>query len=65
MSNKKNPVGRPSMPDHLKAKPISKAIRVPIALSGLMQQIAAEYKKGSISLDDVLELVKKGSTDGK
>lgn len=57
MSNKKNPVGRPAMPDHLKAKPISKAIRVPIELSDLMKKIANGYKEGSITIDDLRKLV--------
>jgi hypothetical protein len=56
----KNPVGRPPLPEAQKAKPISRTIRVPNELSELLKLVVSEYKKGSISLDDVRELARCG-----
>lgn len=58
MSNKKNKGGRPRTPEHLKAKPISKALRVPnIALNAVYAVIKA-VKEGSVSESEIIEFIR-------
>lgn len=56
-----NKGGRPSLPDHLKAKPKTKPIRVPVELVEIFGIIGEQYKKGRINISDIQAMV----TDAK
>jgi hypothetical protein len=55
-----NKGGRPLLPEHLKAKPKTKPIRVPVDLVEIMVIIGERYKNGLISLDDIKSLASRG-----
>ena len=54
---KKRPVGRPRMTDSEKAKPISKMIRVPLAIAEVLKLLATMHKAGQIDASDIQKLI--------
>ena len=60
-----NKGGRPLLPEHLKAKPKTKPIRVPVDLVEVMVIIGERYKNGLISLNDIKSLADKGLENDK
>lgn len=59
----KKRVGRPSVPEHLKAKPITKPVRVPVGIASVIKELADAYKAGNITADEIRALVEKGKDD--
>jgi hypothetical protein len=49
-------IGRPTIPSHLKAKPISKTLRVPLEIIDAMKNITSGYRDGTISVSDIRRL---------
>lgn len=61
MKKTKKRMGRPPVPVHLKAKPITKPTRVPVEIASLIKQLAEAYKKGVVTIDDISALANKGA----
>ena len=50
-------MGRPRIPAHLHAKPISKTVRFPIPAAKVASELSKGLKSGLITVDDVLRLI--------
>lgn len=57
MNQPKKKMGRPSLPDHLKAKPISKAMRVPLVALDAVNEVIKGIKAGAVTERDVIEFI--------
>ncbi len=53
---KQKKIGRPTVPSHLKAKPISNTMRVPLEIISALKNIVSGYRDGTISLSDIKRL---------
>ncbi len=49
-------IGRPPVPKHLKAKPVSKSVRIPLEIADVIKQLSDLYRNGTITIDDMLAL---------
>ena len=59
MKNRKKVMGRPRLPEHLKAKPKSKTLRAPLEIVGSLKTLVTLYREGLISADDIKKLANR------
>jgi hypothetical protein len=56
--SKKNPVGRPSIPEHLLKKRTTKTIRIPLEISDDLKTLSRLYGAGGVSKEEIRAFIK-------
>jgi hypothetical protein len=55
--SKKNPVGRPPMPEHLLKKRTTKIIRISLDIADELKELSRMYGDGAVSISEIKEFI--------